>query len=289
MPAPLTVPFRGSAATAAGLLTKGQLRGPAWQRLLPDVYAHRDLPVDHGVRCAATALLLPPGTAIGGLSAAYLWGADLVRPRSPVSVVAPRNGWMIRDRRISAHYTTLADTDLTVTGGLPVTTVERTAFDLGRRLPRSEAVVVLDALLHRGLDPGDVSVLIRQRPRWPGIARLEEALRLADARAESPMETRLRLLFGDAGLPGARPQCEVRDERGKLVGRVDLGWPAARLAVEYEGDHHRDRDQFRRDLARVNALRLAGWTVLRFTADDVNRHPEKTAGIIAAELARLMP
>ncbi|MEU8240225.1 DUF559 domain-containing protein [Actinoplanes missouriensis] len=281
MPAPLTVPFRGSAATAAGLLTKSQLRGPTWQRLLPDVYAHRDLPLDHRVRCAAAALLLPPGTAIGGLSAAYLWGAELVRPQSPVSVVAPRNGWMIRDHRITTHYTTLADTDLTVAGGLPVTTVERTAFDLGRRLPRTEAVVVLDALLHRGLDPGDVSALIRQRPRWPGIARLEGALRLADGRAESPMETRLRLLVGDAGLPSPRPQCEIRDQRGKLIGRVDLGWPVARLAVEYEGDHHRDRDQFRRDLARANALRLAGWTVLRFTSDDVNRHPEKTAGIVA--------
>ncbi|BAL87040.1 hypothetical protein AMIS_18200 [Actinoplanes missouriensis 431] len=102
MPAPLTVPFRGSAATAAGPLTKGQLRGPTWQRLLPGVHAPRDLPLDTGSGAAA-ALLLPPGTAIGGLSAAYLWGTELVRPQSPVSVVAPRNGWTIRDHRITRH------------------------------------------------------------------------------------------------------------------------------------------------------------------------------------------
>jgi len=40
---------------------------------------------------------------------------------------------------------------------------------------------------------------------------------------------------------------------------------------EYEGDHHRDRATFRRDVHRYNAMRAAGWLVLRFTADHVLR------------------
>jgi very-short-patch-repair endonuclease len=66
---------------------------------------------------------------------------------------------------------------------------------------------------------------------------------------------------------------EVRDEDGRFLARVDLGCPQWRIALEYAGDHHRERTQVRRDIARVNALRQSGWLVLRFTADDVLRHP----------------
>ncbi|WP_369009914.1 DUF559 domain-containing protein [Actinoplanes cyaneus] len=59
-----------------------------------------------------------------------------------------------------------------------------------------------------------------------------------------------------------------------------------RVAVEYEGDHHRERVQFLRDVHRLNALHEAGWTVLRFTADHVLRAPQRTALTIARELAR---
>ena len=126
-----------------------------------------------------------------------------------------------------------------------------------------------------------------RRRRWPGADRLAEVLRLADPRSESPMETRLRLLLHDAGVPAAVPQFEVRTELGRLVGRVDLGWPGLRLAVEYDGDQHRERDQFRRDVERLNALRMAGWTVLRLTADDVLRRPAATARMVLAAAAEL--
>jgi hypothetical protein len=307
-------PFRGSTAIDAGMATPAMLRGRDWRRLLRDVYIGHDAPVDHGVWCAAVALVLPPGAAIGGLSAAYLHGAPLVRPDSPVSVVLPR-GQQIRRReqRIVVHYTVLEATDLTSLGpadppalraagqpapgtadpaaltaaGLPLTTPERTAFDLGRRLRRADALVAVDALLRTGsLDLGKVAGLARERRHWPLISQLNEILRLADARAESPMETRMRLLFHDAGLPAGEPQVEVREQDGHLIGRVDLGWRTRRLAVEYEGDHHRERDQFRRDIARVNALRAAGWRVLRFAADDILRRPRQTAALVAAELSR---
>ncbi|GID68243.1 hypothetical protein Acy02nite_61240 [Actinoplanes cyaneus] len=147
--------------------------------------------------------------------------------------------------------------------------------------------MLIDAMLHRGiLDAGAVVELTRRRARWPGVPLLRGTMSLADGRAESPMETRLRLLFHDAGLPSPEPQVEVRDESGRLAGRVDLGWQAARVAAEYEGDHHRERGQFRRDIARVNALRRLGWTVLRFTAADVIHRPRETAEAVRAELAK---
>jgi very-short-patch-repair endonuclease len=87
------------------------------------------------------------------------------------------------------------------------------------------------------------------------------------------METRLRLLLVGAGLPDPAVQYEV--VAGGQRYRLDLAYPGLRLAIEYDGDHHRERETFRRDVARLNALRTAGWTVLRFTAADVLRHPER--------------
>lgn len=103
------------------------------------------------------------------------------------------------------------------------------------------------------------------------------------------METRLRLLLLDAGVAPPEVQLEVRTGVGGFVGRVDLAWPDLRLAVEYDGDHHREREQFRRDVERLNALRLAGWTVLRFTADDVLRRPAETVRTVIATMAQLQP
>ncbi|WIM99449.1 DUF559 domain-containing protein [Actinoplanes oblitus] len=270
-----------------GLLSRNMLRGRAWQRLLPDVYVHRALPLDHQVWCAAVGLVLPRHAAIGGPSAAHLWGAGLLAPQSPVSVVASRDKWTYRHPRILTHHTRLCPEDLTELEGIAVTTPERTAFDLGRQSSRATALILIDAMLHQGrLDPGAVVELAAQRDWWPGVARLLEVINLADGRAESPMETRLRLLLHDGGIPRPVPQFEIRDDLGQLVARVDLGWPAARLAVEYEGDHHRVQEQFRRDITRAHTLQRYGWTVLRFGADDVLRLPHETVLAVRTALAR---
>jgi very-short-patch-repair endonuclease len=283
------VPFRGTSAVADGLLTPAQLRSSAWVRLLNDVYIRRGIPLDHRAWCDAVALTLPAGAAIGGLSAAYLWGVDLVPPGAPVTVVAPRARSMRRTARVRIHYTTFGEDDVTTFAGLPVTTSERTAFDLGRRASRSQALVAVDALLHRKvLRIEDLRSIARERLGWPGAAQLAEVLRLSEPLSESPMETRLRLQLLDAGLPTPQAQFEVRDG-SRLIARVDLAWPDLRLAAEYEGDHHREQTQFRRDIARLNALRTAGWTVIRLTADDVLRRPAPAIRLITTAMRALRP
>lgn len=169
-----------------------------------------------------------------------------------------------------------------------MTTPERTAFDLGRHGSRADALVAVDALAHRRVVKLDaVRSLAAERRRWPGVRQLDEVLLLAEPLSESPMETRLRLLLIDAGAPPPVAQHNILDARGRFVGRVDLAWPQLRLAVEYEGDHHRERAHFRRDVARLNALRAAGWTVLRYTADDLLRHPRRTVAQVASAMREL--
>jgi len=86
----------------------------------------------------------------------------------------------------------------------------------------------------------------------------------------------VRLVVVRAGLPEPTTQHTVLDRDGGFVGRLDLAYEKERVGLEYDGDHHRERETFRRDAARLNRLRLAGWTVLRFTADDL-RHPSRLA------------
>ncbi|QLQ37853.1 DUF559 domain-containing protein [Micromonospora robiginosa] len=277
-----SVPFRAGDAVRDGLLTRAMLRGPTWVRLLQDVYVHGDAyrPDDHRMWCEAVALRLPPGAAVAGRSAAWLFGVDLLTRDEPVTVLLPTTARLRPHPRLSIVRSPLPDEDRTRFAGLPVTTTLRTAFDLGRHSPRVEAVVAVDALLRRRVvEPAALRAYAAERPGWPGSALLREVLKLAEPSSESPMETRLRLLLLDAGLGPLTAQHEVR-HGGRFVARVDLAWPALRVAVEYDGDQHRERAQFRRDVARLNALRSAGWIVLRFTADDVLRRPEATVALV---------
>jgi uncharacterized protein DUF559 len=253
------------------------LKGRSWRRLMHDVYVAADAynGDDHRMWCEAVAHTLNSGDAIDRYSAAFLWGVDLLPRACPVSVSVTGSaaGWPHSRRTV--HRTRLDPGDITTYAGLPVTTPLRTAFDLGRQPQRVHALIALDAVCHRLLvQTSEIADYVTERTRWPGAARLRLLLRLVDGRAESPMETRLRLLLHDAGAPAPIPQYEIRDEDGRFLARVDLGYPQWRIALEYEGDHHRERTQFRRDITRVNALRQAGWLVLRFTADDVLRHPQ---------------
>ena len=102
-----------------------------------------------------------------------------------------------------------------------------------------------------------------------GIRRAREALSLVDPGAESPCETWLRLLLIRAGFPRPQTQIPVYDEYGALVGVLDMGWQDLKLAVEYEGDHHRtDRRRFNRDIRRAEALTELGWLNVRVTVED---------------------
>src|SRR5690349_8827253 len=141
-------PFRGSDAIARGLLTRGMLRGSAWRRLYHDVYLHEEISIDHRVSCEAAALLLPPGAAIGGLSAAHVWGVTPL-PLGDVTVIVPRGVRMKIQPGILVRRGALPPTDVVSPLGFPVTTALRTAFDLARELPPVEAVIALDTFLKK--------------------------------------------------------------------------------------------------------------------------------------------
>src|SRR6202165_4945007 len=86
------------------------------------------------------------------------------------------------------------------------------------------------------------------------------------------METRLRWLLIQAGLPQPEVQTNLRDDASQFVARADRYYPAARLVLEYDGGNHRDR--LVEDNRRQNLLINAGFRLLRFTAADIHNRPD---------------
>lgn len=115
----------------------------------------------------------------------------------------------------------------------------------------------------------------------PGSARARTAAALADGLAESPQETRLRLMLVDSSLPAPVAQYRVVAD-GRFVARVDFAWPDRKLAVEYDGLWHAQPGQFARDRRRLNRLLAVGWRVVFVTAADLHRPNELLARIAAA-------
>jgi very-short-patch-repair endonuclease len=281
-PPDLTGPFRGSAALAGGLLTRGVLRGPRFRRLFPDVYAPADLEPDLALRARAAGVLVAGHGAVAGYAAAELWGASCAPPDEPAHALLTQR-YRCDGLRVHRDYFDFSETVPIGSGGA-VTSPARTAYDLARWSPRLvERVVALDALAHNcGVDLDAVRSLRRRYLGCHGGADITEALRLADQRSESPMETRVRVALVLGDLP---PEVQYPVVVNGRRYRLDLAYPALLVAVEYDGQEHRSQARARRDLLREADLSEAGWRILRFDGGVVMRRPDQIVAEVRAELA----
>ena len=262
--------FLGSHAVAAGAATAKQLKSGLYRRLLHNVYADPGLEAGHELFARAAALLMPADAALGGRSAAPWFGAPFASAGDPVVVlVPPDSGWR-GPRGVRVHRTVLRTDEVwTTEDGLRLTTAARTAWDVATLETVPAAVSMIDAMVRTGhLDLDAVGRALRTAPgRWRAT-RVATVLPLVDPRSESPPESWVRVACTRAGLPQPVPQFVVL-AAGEFLGRVDLAWPEHRLIVEYEGAHHFDDLQIRRDDRRYERLVAAGWRVIRLSAPDL--------------------
>jgi very-short-patch-repair endonuclease len=101
-----------------------------------------------------------------------------------------------------------------------------------------------------------------------GIRVARAAAERARPRVASPMETRLRLLLVDGGLPEPEVNVELRGRAGERLAEVDLLYREERLVIEYEGDGHRTSSTtFRNDLERERRLRANEYEYVRVTVE----------------------
>lgn len=274
-------PFTARAARAAGV-PRWRLEGAAFQRLITGVYVGADVAVTTATLTEAALLVAPRGAVVSHHTAAALWGA--IAPHSPdVHLSLPDMRRMVT-RGVRSHRP-VTPLVAVVRRGMPVTTPERTFLDLAAELELVDLVVLGDSLVHVGAaTPGALrAAAAEHRGRGARLAR--EAAALVRAGAESAMESRVRLLLVLAGLPEPATQYRVRTAHGSY--RLDLAWPRAKVALEYDGRHHVEREaQWARDLGRRESLEADGWRFVVTIAGDVFATPEATLRRVVHALAQ---
>jgi hypothetical protein len=192
--------FRGTDVVRRGLLTPARLGGPSCRRLFRDVYVDARVPDSHRLRARAAAGLLLPGAVVSGLSAAVLWGVDLADERDDVEVVLPPGSHPRRIPGVRVRRLALDPADVRALDRVRVVSPVAATVRVAALLEPDEAVVAIDRMVNSGVV--DLAA-VRSRVATPGVASamVRRACHRADGLAESPQETRLRLLMVDGGLP----------------------------------------------------------------------------------------
>jgi len=193
-------------------------------------------------------------------------------PTDPVEIVVPTDSGLRSRPGLRVRRCRILPGEAVVIRGLRATSVPRAIRDLSLRLAPVEVLVAMDMALHKKL-AGRTAL---------GGGKLRRLAALA-APAESPMETRLRWLLIQRGLPRPEVQVNLGDHKNR-IGRADLYYPAARLILEYDGSNHRDR--LVEDNRRQNLLLSAGFQLLRFTAGDIYNEPDVVEAQVRRALAR---
>ena len=207
-------------------------------------------------------------------SSALLHGLQGVPHALPPQIAVPPGLEKRQRAGIDLHFWDLAEDELTNVDGLSCTRPTRTLADACRLLPRMEGVSLVDSALHLhmiGLDDLDAIAAMMRRRRHCVAGR--SVLRLARPGAQSPLETRVRVIATDAGLPPDALQVPVLDCDGMILGYADMGYRLPNgglLAVEADGVAvHSLPDALLHDRRRQNAfMSSAGVFAVRFTWAD---------------------
>ncbi|HET6731353.1 endonuclease domain-containing protein [Mycobacterium sp.] len=266
------MPFIGSEALATGAFTKRTLRSRN-QLIHRNVY----LPAGQRLTPAIAAWLWSGRDAtVAGMSAAALHGTNWIDADLPAELCRAEGA----ANGIVVHRDVLRSDEICLKDGISVTTPARTAFDIGRRSAETTAVVRLDALANAtGLTGDAVLAVAEHHPGVRGIVRLRTVVDLMDGGAESPQETRTRLLLVRSGL--RRPQTQINVARW----RIDMGWEEFLVGVEYDGPQHWTDPSIRnRDIEKYAQLAERGWLIIRVNSELLRYRPHVVVQRVCAAL-----
>lgn len=284
MPTP-TEPFRVSASGGAGL-TRAQARHVNFAAPSRSLRVPRDLPDTMELRIRAIALATPDGALFCGPSAAVL--LDLPIPfrlrEGPVWVMVHEGDPRPRRRGVRARQADVVTSEIAVAADLHTTSPARTFVDLAALLSIGDLVAVGDAVMRRwGVTTDELDRVVRRRLRYTGKVKARHVVPLLNPRAESPQESRLRIVMRDDALPQPEVNLVIKDDAGQFIARCDLGYEEWKIAIEYDGIVHAGEQQRQADATRRTLLREHGWYVVEIVADDL-RFPHRAIAKIRAAL-----
>ena len=262
-PLALDEPFTRAMAAGCGIQSHELarlVRLELVRRLVAGVYVAAQVPDTLDLRVAALRLVVPPGAVVTDRTAGWLHGAPmilapgdhLVVPK--VSIFHRARGCRLRAELVHSGQRMMPPEHVMEVGGILVTTPLRTACDLGRLLRRGPALGALDSMLRLGAFEKDELVEASsgfRGYRW--VRQLRGLAPMADARAESPEESILRLRWYDCtDLPRPEPQRGVAAPPWVAEGSywIDLGVDELKFGVEYDGEEFHGAEQREHDETR---------------------------------------
>lgn len=165
--------------------------------------------------------------------------------------------------------------------------LRHTWAQLSSHVPLDDLVAMGESILAVGNSLAEFSEFLDRMPYFKGKPACRAALSLMMPGVRSPMESKAMLTLRRHGVPCPVPNYAVPGavfESGVEM-TLDLAWPEAKVAVEYDGDHHRtDRRQWRRDVDKRSYLRTRDWLITEITADNLSG--ETAAAEFAFRVAR---
>jgi hypothetical protein len=196
------------------------------------------------------------------------WGLDLRRVHVSRAVGRVRSS-----SSLHVHRSAVDPDEITEVDGLRVTTVERAITETTCTTSYEVGVVLGDAALRKHLTvPEQLVAAADRRLHWRGSPAARSAARFADGLSESVGESRLRVLMDNHGLPRPALQVEIRDETGRLIGRVDFLLGEI-LIVEFDGalKYGSTADAVLAEKWREDRLRERGYGFARVGWQDFDR------------------
>lgn len=265
-------PFRVREALHRGV-SAGALRSRALLRPFHGIRTRKP-PVSHDELARAVQPRLRRDQVFSHTTAAAMLGVPLPRRLERdrrVHVTTIGTDQALRVRGTVGHRSRPGRLRVVHSGTAALTSPSDTFVALARMLTLDELIIVGDALVGwlGWCDVDDLRAAVGRHRGARGIRRARAALAEVRTGSRSPGETRLRLALTRRGLPEPERNHDVVVD-GQWIACVDLAYPEARLAIEYESDLHRtDPRAFRKDLSRGEHLKDVDWWLVRATADDV--------------------
>lgn len=232
------------------------------------------------------ALATPEGVLFCGPSAAVLLGLPIPfrLQGGPVWVMVRSGEPRPRRRGVRSSQADVVSSEIAVAADLSTTSAARTFVDLAALLSIADLVAVGDAAMRRWrVTTDELDRVVRRRLRYTGKVKARAAVPLLNPRAESPQESRLRIVMHGDALPEPQVNLVITDESGQFIARCDLGYEEWKVAIEYDGIVHAGEQRRQADATRRTLLQEHGWYVVEIVADDL-RFPQRAIAKVTAAL-----
>lgn len=261
------------------------------ERVVYSIYRVSGAPQTWRQRLMVAVLAAGPGAAASGRAAAALWGLAGYR-EGTVEITQLRRPSRRFHYGIEHSTTFLPEHHVRVVDGIPVTSIERTVFDLCGRRSGTGAYHLVKSVVHRKLSTvGKLGVVLAETAAGRPTKQLAAALARAgdDTQlTESELEDLVLAVLRAAGLPLPEPQVDVGGTTAP-IGRSDFLYRLARLVIEADSKKNHGDNWFVTvaDQRRDKLLIAAGFQIIRTNWHELVSEPELFVNAVRAVLERV--